>query len=73
MRRFLNPVSGIYSPEEVLMPWENKRNSENVIYEERLLNNVMCFLKHKVQSQEMVALILERDISCTFSDKSHCH
>lgn len=41
-------------PEEVLISWERERTSEEVNNGEHSLKNLMCFLKHEVQREEMV-------------------
>ncbi|GFT19207.1 DUF1758 domain-containing protein [Nephila pilipes] len=53
---FLTPLVESCLPEEILMAWERNRNLKEINGEERSLENLMPFLKQKVQSEEMVAL-----------------
>ncbi|GFW57220.1 DUF5641 domain-containing protein [Trichonephila clavipes] len=54
---FLGPLGESCLPENVLRAWERSRNSEDAISKsDRTLENLMTFLRHEVESEEMISL-----------------
>ncbi|GFT02784.1 DUF1758 domain-containing protein [Trichonephila clavipes] len=53
---FLTPLVESCLPEEILMAWERKRNTETDAKGSRTLEHLMTFLRLKVQGEEMVQL-----------------
>ncbi|KAF8782618.1 Glucose dehydrogenase like protein [Argiope bruennichi] len=63
----VEPVIESYMPENVLCAWERSRISENTddATSQRFVEKPMCFLRHEVESKEMIRLAregLEREI-----------
>ncbi|GFX04925.1 integrase catalytic domain-containing protein [Trichonephila clavipes] len=55
---FLTPLVESCLPEEILMAWERKRNTETDAKGSRTLEHLMTFLRLEVQGEEMVQLDL---------------
>ncbi|GFX33657.1 uncharacterized protein TNCV_1933241 [Trichonephila clavipes] len=53
---FLTPLVESCLPEEILMAWERKRNTETDAKGSRTLEHLMTFLRLEVQGEEMVQL-----------------
>ncbi|GFV49947.1 DUF1758 domain-containing protein [Trichonephila clavipes] len=53
---FLTPLVESCLPEEILMAWERKRNTETDAKGSRTLEHLMTFLRLEVQGEEMVRL-----------------
>ncbi|GFW86205.1 uncharacterized protein TNCV_4779171 [Trichonephila clavipes] len=53
---FLTPLVESCLPEEILMAWERKRNTETDAKGSRTLKHLMTFLRLEVQGEEMVQL-----------------
>ncbi|GFW01934.1 uncharacterized protein TNCV_3029031 [Trichonephila clavipes] len=53
---FLTPLVESCLPEEILMTWERKRNTETDAKGSRTLEHLMTFLRLEVQGEEMVQL-----------------
>ncbi|GFS71936.1 integrase catalytic domain-containing protein [Trichonephila clavipes] len=53
---FLTPLVESCLPEEILMAWERKRNTETDAKGSRTLEDLMTFLRLEVQGEEMVQL-----------------
>ncbi|GFW58310.1 DUF1758 domain-containing protein [Trichonephila clavipes] len=53
---FLTPLVESCLPEEILMAWERKRNTETGAKGSRTLEHLMTFLRLEVQGEEMVQL-----------------
>ncbi|GFT55511.1 uncharacterized protein TNCV_1326781 [Trichonephila clavipes] len=53
---FLTPLVDSCLPEEILMAWERKRNTETDAKGSRTLKDLMTFLRLEVQGEEMVQL-----------------
>ncbi|GFT45949.1 DUF5641 domain-containing protein [Trichonephila clavipes] len=53
---FLTPLVESCLPEEILMAWERKRNTETDAKGSRTLEHLMAFLRLEVQGEEMVQL-----------------
>ncbi|GFV34566.1 integrase catalytic domain-containing protein [Trichonephila clavipes] len=53
---FLTPLIESCLPEEILMAWERKRNTETDAKGSRTLEHLMTFLRLEVQGEEMVQL-----------------
>lgn len=58
---FLEPLVESCLPENVLRAWERSRISENTddATSQRSLEKLMCFLRHEVESEEMISLARE--------------
>ncbi|GFW67824.1 uncharacterized protein TNCV_3871551 [Trichonephila clavipes] len=55
-RDFLTPLVESCLPEEILMAWERKRNTETDAKRLRTLEHLMTFFRLEVQGEEMVQL-----------------
>ncbi|XP_071039892.1 uncharacterized protein [Parasteatoda tepidariorum] len=55
---FLEPLVESCLPENVMRAWERSRVSENTddVTSQRSLEKLMCFLRHEVESEEMISL-----------------
>nr|XP_042913403.1 uncharacterized protein LOC122273391 [Parasteatoda tepidariorum] len=58
---FLEPLVESCLPENVMRAWERSRISENTddVASQRSLEKLMCFLRHEVESEEMISLARE--------------
>ncbi|GFX30689.1 uncharacterized protein TNCV_4862131 [Trichonephila clavipes] len=54
---FLGPVVESCLPENILCAWERSRNSEDAVSKsDRTLENLMTFLRHEEESEEIISL-----------------